>query len=97
MKKPFMDAEGNKFFMDVTTEQGDNDSHECTKDLFKEVLSDRLYSNYRVNFFLHKNSKDLVSNISTQPKSTYDNESYKVEYEKEMEVPDKSVYKDPTA
>ena len=95
MKKPFISNEGSDFYIDVTTEQGDNTQHACTKDLYKEIVTDRLYSNYRVAFYLHRAGDSLVTNISTEPKRQYSSESYQVEYEDEMVVPDKSVYKDP--
>lgn len=95
MKKPFISSEGSEFYVDVTTEQGENSQHQCTKSLYKEIVNDRLYSNYRVSFYLHKVQGSEITNISTAPKKQYDSDSYKVEYEDEMVVPDKSLYKDP--
>ena len=95
MRKPIIKDEGKVFAVDVTTEIGENSIHDCTKDLYREITSDRLYSNYRVMFYLHKNSSGKISNISTSPKKIYDNQSYTVEYEEDMEVPDKDIYKDP--
>lgn len=94
MRKPVLSESGRKFYMDVTTEGGVNTQYECSKELFKEVVSDQLWKNYRFHFTLHVNeASEKVERISTEPKNIYD--SYTVEYEDDMKVPEKELYTDP--
>jgi hypothetical protein len=93
MRKPIT-SDGEDFKLDVTTEVGENSNFPCTRELYKEIMSDKLYSNYRFYFKLHKNREsELVERISTSPKDIY--QSYTVEYEDDMIVPDKELYKSP--
>ena len=94
MRKPILSADGKTFMLDVTSETGDNAQYACSKDIYKEIMSDQLYRNYRFHFLLHENtSTNEVERISTTPKDIY--ESYTVEYEDSMKVPDKDLYKAP--
>ena len=94
MRKPILSEDGKKFMLDVTTETGDNSQHACSKEIYKEIMGDQLYKNYRFHFLMHRNSSTGdIERISTSPKDIY--ESYTVEYEDSMKVPDKDLDKAP--
>jgi len=94
LRQPTIHDDGKSFSLDVVSEQGDATLHPCSKELYIEVEKDKIFSNYRVVFTLHKNKKTgLVEYISTRPKTEY--QAYQVEYAESIGLPNKKLYKEP--
>ena len=95
LREPLLGDKGKSFKLAYIDPGNNGREIPCSKKLYREVETDKLYTNYRIEFVLHKNTKSgLVEYITTTPKDLY--RSYEVEYEEDMKVPDKEVYKDPS-
>ena len=86
--------EGQGFSIVGVTSGGDSKNYPCTVELYRAVESGNVHRNYRVNFTLHINdATGLVERITSAPKTEY--VAYQVEYAEDINLPDKSVFKDP--
>ncbi len=96
LRQPILDTSSKvpKFSLDYISTAHFGKVAECTKALYKAVTEDNLYQNYRLEFKLHKNTDTgLVEYITTSPKDIYG--AYEVEYQEDINLPDKEVYKAP--
>ena len=92
---PSIQDDGKTFVVEFVNENNDAIELPCSQKLYKALEEDQLYTNYRVTFVLHQSVETgLVEFISTRPKDLY--KAYEVEYEDNMKVPDKEIYKAPT-
>ena len=96
LREPSIDATGKTPVYNLDYVGTDHFSHviPCTKQLYVAVTEDSLHQNYRVEFSLHRNaSTGLVEYITTKPKDIYG--AYEVEYEEDINLPEKDVYQNP--
>ena len=85
---------GKSFSIEYVNDKNDSIIVPCSRKLYKAMEEDGVVQNYRVIFTLHKNPKtNLIDFISTRPKDIYG--AYEVEYEEDMKMPDKDIYKGP--
>jgi hypothetical protein len=96
LRNPIIDTSGKKpvYLLDYVGEDHFGHAAPCTKKLYMAVSEDSLHQNYRVTFTLHMNeTTKLVEYITTTPKDIYG--AYEVEYEEDITLPEKDVYRDP--
>jgi len=86
--------DGKTFSLEGVTSNGDSNNYPCTVDVYRALESDKVPSNYRVNFHLHIcSSTNLVERITSSPKTEY--QAYQVEYAESIELPNKTVFTSP--
>jgi hypothetical protein len=96
LRDPTIDTSGKKptYILDYVGTDHFGHTVPCTKQLYTAVTEDSLHQNYRVMFRLHQNdSNKLVEYITTEPKDIYG--AYEVEYEEDISLPNKDVYREP--
>tara|TARA_Y100000287_G_scaffold166265_1_gene148761 strand:- start:181 stop:522 length:342 start_codon:yes stop_codon:yes gene_type:complete len=83
-----------EFWLEGVTSSGDSDNYPCSIEVYRALESDKVASNYRVNFKLHIDADtELVERITASPKTEY--QAYQVEYADSIELPKKEVFSAP--